>query len=88
MTTLNISLSDEARRFLEEQAAKRGLSTEEEVVARLVSDAMEQERLERQLVEGLESGRGVEADDAYWTSKREGLIERARGGPSAGGTRA
>jgi antitoxin ParD1/3/4 len=79
MTTFNISLSDEASRFLEEQAAKRGLSTGEEVVARLVSEAMEQERLEQQLVDGIESGSSVVADDAHWDAKRERLIERARG---------
>jgi hypothetical protein len=79
MTTLNVSLSEEARRFVEEQAAKRGLTTGAEFLERLVTRAMEEERLERLVVEGVERGGRILADDAYWERKRAMLIERARG---------
>jgi antitoxin ParD1/3/4 len=80
MTMLNVSLSDEAKKFLEKQASKHGLSTSGEFVERLVSQAMareEQERLEEQLLDGMNSGSGIEADDAYWQRKQAELIGRA-----------
>ena len=87
MTTLNIPLSEEAKRFLEEEAAKRGLPDSGAVVARLVREAMSRERdeaeLELKLDEGLNSGPGIEADDAYWDRRQADLVRHAnaaRGG--------
>jgi antitoxin ParD1/3/4 len=82
MTTLNVPLSDEARRFLEEEASRRGLPDTGAVVARLVTEAMARERdeaeLTRMMDEGLASGPAVEADDAYWDRKQADLLERAK----------
>lgn len=88
MTTLNISLSDAAQRFVEKQASKLGLASTE-FLERLISDAMvreEQEELEQKLVEGLNSGPGIEATEAYWERKQSELIGRVQQG--RGGNRA
>jgi len=88
MTTLHVLLSDEANDFLKTQAAKLGLATSGEFLERLVAQAMEreeQQRLEAQLLEGLNSGPGITADDEYWERKQKDLIDRAR--QSAGGGR-
>jgi hypothetical protein len=78
MTTLNVPLSEEARRFVEEQAAKRGMSTGAEFLERLVAQAMEDERFERLVIEGIDRGGATVADDAYWERKRATLSDRAR----------
>jgi hypothetical protein len=80
MSSLQVSLSADAQRFVEEQAAKRGLANSGEFLERLVLEAMEREGLEEKLVAGLASGPVFEADDAYWDRKRTELTERARQG--------
>ena len=81
MATLSIPLSEAAARFLEEEAAKRGLPDSGAALADLVKDATtrahRETELERMLDEGLNSGPPIEADDAYWQHKREALMERA-----------
>ena len=87
MSSLQVSLSEDARRFVEEQAAKRGLASSGAFLERLVLEAMEREGLEEKLVAGLASGPVFEADDAYWDQKQAELTERARQQQGRGGHR-
>ncbi|HYE20545.1 MAG TPA: hypothetical protein VEA69_19005 [Tepidisphaeraceae bacterium] len=81
MTTIQLSLTDDARRFLEEQAAREGLSDSTAYVEQLIAREQrlsEDERVERALIIGIESGPSVDADDAFWHRKAASLTERAR----------
>ena len=69
MTTLNISLPDSMRAFIEQKVAQGGYSTASEYVRQLVRDDQKraaQERLETLLMEGLESGTPHEMTAADW----------------------
>jgi antitoxin ParD1/3/4 len=79
MTTLNISLPDSMRTFIEEKVAQGGYSTASEYIRQLVRDDQKrgaQERLEALLMEGLESGPSIEVTDEYWANKKAALLKR------------
>jgi antitoxin ParD1/3/4 len=81
MTTLNISLPDSMRTFVEEQIAKGEYSTASEYIRHLIRQAQKQaekERLETLLIEGLESGESIEVTDEWWDEKRNQLVDRLR----------
>lgn len=79
MGTMNISLPDAMKEFVDQQVEARGYGTSSEYVRDLIR--REQDRLQlRQLVlDGAASPRTGEADAPYF----EGLRERARGKPAA-----
>jgi len=59
MTSMNVSLPDEMRAFVDEQVSEGGFSTVSEYIRALVRDAQRRaakDLLERQLLEGLDSG--------------------------------
>lgn len=73
MTTMNISLPDEMRAFVDEQLKSGGYSTASEYVRKLIRDAQKQaaqERLEALLLEGLES-EPIEITPDFWKTLRE-----------------
>lgn len=79
MTTLNISLSESMREFINEQITKEGFSTEDEYIRHLIGQEQERvakSRLEELLIEGLESGEPIEITDEWWEQKRTALVER------------
>ena len=79
MTTLNISLPDSMRTFIDEKVAQGGYSTASEYIRQLVRDDQKraaQERLETLLMEGLESGVPIEITDDYWANKKAALLKR------------
>lgn len=81
MTTLNISLPDSMRAFVEEQIAKGGYSTASEYIRHLIRQEQEKEaqkRLEALLIEGLDSGNPIEITDEWWENKRTELAKRLR----------
>lgn len=79
-TTLNISLPKPLKTFVEEQTAAEGYTSVSEYIRELIRAARRRRtrshHLESLLLEGLNSGKCVEADAAYWTAKEEGLLER------------
>jgi antitoxin ParD1/3/4 len=82
LTTMNVSLPRAQREFVDAAARDTGCTTTSEYVRRLISDAQrraEQERLERLLIEGLESGQVSELNAEYFEAKRERLRARDRG---------
>jgi len=86
MATMNISLPDEMKAFVEEQAAQRGFGTVSEYLRAMIREAQErnakQERLDALLLEGLDSGPGTPLAKADWDRiRREGtklIAERKR----------
>jgi antitoxin ParD1/3/4 len=81
MATMNVSLPDEMKAFVEEQVQRGGYSTASEYLRELIRDAQKQaakERLEKLLLEGLDSGPGVEATPEWWAERRRELERRLK----------
>jgi antitoxin ParD1/3/4 len=81
MTTMNISLPDEMKVFVEAQMAHEGYASASEYVRALIRDAQRRkarQELEAKLLEGLE-GSEVEMDRADWDSIRREALEGLAG---------
>jgi antitoxin ParD1/3/4 len=79
MTTMNISLPDALKEFVDAQVKNRGYSTSSEYVRDLIrNDQVRQaeQRLAALMLEGLESGPAVPVTEAYWNNKRDALKQR------------
>lgn len=79
MTSLNISLPQSMKDFVETQVEVSGFSTPSEYVRALIRDDQRrraEEKLEALLLEGLHSGDPIEITPEYWERKRKQLIER------------
>jgi antitoxin ParD1/3/4 len=79
MTTMNVSLPDALKAFVEEQAAGRGYGTSSEYVRDLIRKDQDRRRLRQILLDGASSPPAEPANPAYF----DGLRERARA-PKAG----
>jgi len=75
MGTMNISLPESLKLFVEEQVAERGYGTTSEYVRELIRNDQDRWRLRRLLLEGAASEPTEPADAAYF----EGLRDRVRG---------
>jgi antitoxin ParD1/3/4 len=78
MTTLNISLPEPMRAYVDQQVAQGGYSTASEYIRQLVREDQKRaakERLEVLLMEGIESGPSVEITDEYWAEKKAKLLK-------------
>ena len=79
-TTLNISLPKPLKAFVEEQIAKEGYASASEYIRELIRAARNRRtrshRLEALLLEGIESGDCIEADETYWQTKEKDLPKR------------
>ena len=70
MATINISLPDALRKFVEEQVKKYGYGTASEYFRDLLRAAWQRkanEHLDQLLLEGLESGKGRVVDENFWS---------------------
>ncbi len=79
MTSLNISLPQNMKDFVEGQVEACGFSTPSEYIRSLIRADQKhraEERLESLLLEALNSGEPVEITPEYWERKRTRLIER------------
>ncbi|GAB1540694.1 type II toxin-antitoxin system ParD family antitoxin [Scytonema sp. NUACC21] len=79
MTTLNISLPEAMRAFIDEEVAKGGYSTASEYIRDLIRQAQkkaEEKKLEVMLLEGLDSGEPIEVTDEWWEQKRAQIMQR------------
>ena len=81
MTTMNISLPDEMKVFVETEMVHEGYASASEYVRALIRDAQRRkarQELEAKLLEGLE-GPEVEMDRADWDSIRQEALEGLAG---------
>ena len=84
MATMNISLPDEMKSFVEEQANRRGFGTVSEYMRAIIREvqeaSVERERIDELLLEGLISGRSTPLAPADWDRiRREGKRLMAKG---------
>jgi antitoxin ParD1/3/4 len=90
MTSLNISLPQPLKDFVEERVKEGGYSTPSEYVRELLREDQKrrvEEKLEAFLLEGLDSGKPIEITPEYWENKRKQLIERHNTKTRASGER-
>lgn len=79
MTTMNVSLPETLKDFVDTQVQRRGYSTSSEYIRDLIrNDQLQQveQRLATLLLQGLESGPAVPVDESYWSNKRDTLKQR------------
>jgi antitoxin ParD1/3/4 len=79
MASLNISLPQNLKDFVEGQVEASGFSTPSEYVRALIRDDQKrraEEKLEALLLEGLNSGEPIDITPEYWERKRAQLFER------------
>ena len=79
MTTMNISLPDSMRTFIDQKVTQGGYSTASEYIRQLVRDDQKraaQERLESLLMEGIESGPSREMTSEDWSELRRRVWQR------------
>ena len=79
MTTMNISLPDSMRAFIEQKVAQGGYSTASEYIRQLVREDQKraaQERLELLLMEGIESGPSREMTSGDWEELKRRVWQR------------
>lgn len=71
MSTMNISLPESLKSFVDEQVEARGYGTSSEYVRELIRKDQDRQRLRSLLLEGAASGAGTPADDAYFDRLRK-----------------
>ena len=79
MTTLNISLPESMRAYIDQKVSLGGYSTASEYVRQLIREdqkAAAQERLELLLMEGIESGPSREMTSEDWEQLRRRVWQR------------
>ena len=80
MATLNISLPDAMRKWIDERLESGGYGNASEYIRELIradQKSKAAERLEELLLEGLNSGRVVEVTPEYWANKKQALLTRS-----------
>ena len=76
MATMNISLPENLKEFVDSQVQRGGYSTSSEYIRELIREDQKkklEQRLSLLLLEGMQSGESVAADAAYWNAKRQQL---------------
>ncbi len=71
MATMNVSLPDALKEFVETQVDERGFGTSSEFVRDLIRREQERTRLRALIVDGMSSGPGSALDDGYFATLRE-----------------
>jgi len=71
MSTMNVSLPDTLKAFVDDQVDKRGYGTSSEYVRELIRRDQDRQLLRGLLLEGASSAPGVPADDDYFAALRK-----------------
>ncbi|ENO95510.1 type II toxin-antitoxin system ParD family antitoxin [Thauera phenylacetica] len=79
MSTMNISLPDALKSFVDEQVSQRGYGTSSEYVRELIRRDQDRQQLRNLLLAGAASAPAAPADTSYF----EGLRDRVRKGAKA-----
>lgn len=78
MGTMNISLPDPLKDFVDEQVKERGYGTSSEYVRDLIRKDQERTRLRSLLLDGAASDHAGAADRAYFDNLRKRVRRRAK----------
>jgi antitoxin ParD1/3/4 len=79
MATMNISLPDPMKEFVESEVAAGSYGNASEYIRQLLREAQERkanEKLERLLIEGMNSGEPIEATPEFWANMRQDIKKR------------
>jgi len=71
MSTMNISLPDSLKAFVEEQVAEKGYGTSSEYVRELIRREQDRQHLRNLLLDGAQSPPARPADAAYFDALRD-----------------
>lgn len=78
MSTMNISLPDSLKSFVDEQVTQRGYGTSSEYVRELIRKDADRLHLRGLLLEGAASPPAAPADTAYFGNLRKRVQQRTR----------
>jgi antitoxin ParD1/3/4 len=78
MTTMNISLPDSLKSFVDEQVSRGGYGTSSEYVRELIRKDQDRTRLRGLLLKGAASASGAPANGAYFDALRERVRKRVK----------
>ena len=78
MTTMNISLPDSLKSFVDEQVTQRGYGTSSEYVRELIRKDADLLQLRGMLLKGAASAPTAPVDASYFSTLRERVQKRAR----------
>ena len=78
MSTMNISLPDSLKSFVDEQVTKRGYATSSEYVRELIRADQDRERLRKLLLDGAASRATAAADEGYFSDLRNRVRQAKR----------
>lgn len=73
MATMNISLPDDLKEFIDQQVAENSFMTSSEYIRSLVRKEHAVAKLRAMILEGMSSGPTIPMDETYFESKRERL---------------
>jgi antitoxin ParD1/3/4 len=76
MTTMNISLPDPMKTFVDEQVEARGYGSSSEYVRDLIRKDGDRQRLRNLLLIGAETSPAAPADTAYFDALRARIVNR------------
>ncbi len=77
MTTMNVSLPEELKTFVDERVGSDGYGSTSEYVRDLIRRDRERKHLRTLILEGADSGPGVTADSEYFASARDRIQSRS-----------
>lgn len=77
MTTMNISLPDGLKSFVDQQVSSRGYGTSSEYVRELIRKDQDVQRLRGLLLDGANSLAGAPIDSGYFQELRDRVHRRA-----------
>ena len=78
LTSMNISLPESLRDFVDQQVARGGFSSASEYVRQLIREAQEGFVAETKLLKAIERGGQIELNDEYWKNKDSRVAEMIR----------
>jgi antitoxin ParD1/3/4 len=81
MTSLNVSLPESMREWIDDQVKKGGYGTASEFVREVIREAQKnkaRQELEAKLLAGINSGPAIEVNKAYWDRLKKQASSRSR----------
>ncbi|MGV6809304.1 MAG: type II toxin-antitoxin system ParD family antitoxin [bacterium] len=74
MATMNISLNDQLKGFVQERITQTGFSNVSDYIRSLIREDQQryqQQRLEQLLLEGLDSGKAEQINEQFWQNLQQ-----------------